>query len=308
MNILVTGGAGFIGSHVVEKLLKEECHVVVIDNLSTGLKGHVPAGVKFIEMDICSEELLDVFAKECFDAVIHLAAQTMVPVSLNKPDYDCRVNLLGTVNILEACRKTGVKRVVFSSTAAVYGDVDNVPIVESAATRPASFYGLSKLSVEKYLQMYQQIFGLEYVVLRYANVYGERQGDGGEGGVISIFTRKIDKNQILSIYGNGDQSRDFIYAGDVAAANYQALMTSHVNGIYNISTQTEVSVNQLITILGQIAGREVQKQHCPAREGDIYRSSLSNQAAREKLGWQCEMLLADGLAQTYRDIRKGVQP
>ncbi|MCC5464099.1 NAD-dependent epimerase/dehydratase family protein [Pelosinus baikalensis] len=306
MNILVTGGAGFIGSHVVEKLLMEECHVVVIDNLSTGIRGHVPAGVKFIQMDICSEELLDVFTKERFDAVIHLAAQTMVPVSLNKPDYDCQVNLLGTVNILEACRKTGVKRVVFSSTAAVYGDVDNVPIVESAATRPTSFYGLSKFSVEKYLQMYQQIFGLEYVVLRYANVYGERQGDGGEGGVISIFTRKINQNEVLSVYGNGDQSRDFIYAGDVAAANYRALMTSHVNGIYNISTQTEVSVNQLIKILGQIAGREVQKQYCPVRQGDIYRSALSNQAAREKLGWQCEMLLVDGLARTYRDIRKGV--
>jgi UDP-glucose 4-epimerase len=306
MKILVTGGAGFIGSHVVEKLLMEECHVVVIDNLCTGIRDHVPAGVKFIQMDICSKELLDVFAKERFDAVIHLAAQTMVPVSLNKPDYDCQVNLLGTVNILEACRKTGVKRVVFSSTAAVYGDVDNVPIVESAAARPTSFYGLSKLSVEKYLQMYQQIFGLEYVVLRYANVYGERQGDGGEGGVISIFTRKIGQNEVLSVYGNGDQSRDFIYAGDVAAANYQALMTSYVNGAYNISTQTEVSVNQLIKILGQIAGREVQKQYCPVREGDIYRSALSNQAAREKLGWQCEMLLADGLARTYRDIRKGV--
>lgn len=306
MNILVTGGAGFIGSHVVEKLLMEECHVVIIDDLSTGIRDHVPANVKFIKMDICSEELLDVFVKERFDAVIHLAAQTMVPVSLNKPDYDCQVNLLGTVNVLEACRKTGVKRVVFSSTAAVYGDVDNVPIVESAATRPTSFYGLSKLSVEKYLQMYQQIFGLEYIVLRYANVYGERQGDGGEGGVISIFTRKIGQNEVLTVYGNGDQSRDFIYAGDVAAANYQALMTSYVNCIYNISTQTEVSVNQLIKILEQIAGREVQKQYCPVRDGDIYRSSLSNQAAQEKLGWQCEMLLADGLAKTYRYIRKGV--
>jgi len=198
----------------------------------------------------------------------------MVPVSLDKPDYDCRVNILGSVNVLEACRVSGVKRVVFASSAAVYGDVDSVPIMEVSETRPTSFYGLSKLTVEKYLQMYQQIFGLEYVILRYANVYGERQGDGG-------------------------QTRDFIYAGDVATANYQALITNNVNTVYNISTKTEVSINQLIEILGHVTGKQVEKSYYPVREGDIYRSTLCNQAAREKLGWQWEMSLSDGLIPTY---------
>ncbi|GMB01247.1 NAD-dependent epimerase/dehydratase family protein [Pelosinus sp. IPA-1] len=304
MKVLVTGGAGFIGSHVIEKLMQEQCQVVVVDNLSSGLRENIPAGVKLIEMDICSEKLLDVFISENFDAVIHLAAQTKVPVSLERPDYDCQINILGTVNMLEACRKTEVKRVVFASTAAAYGDVNNVPIMESAETRPTSFYGLSKLTVEKYLQVYQQVYGLEYVVLRYANVYGERQGDGGEGGVVSIFVRRIGQNEVLNIYGDGGQTRDFIYAGDVAAANYQALMTPNVNAVYNVSTQTEVSVNHLIEVMEQVAGKQVEKRCYPVREGDIYRSILCNQAAREKLGWEWKVVLTDGLERTYKYITK----
>lgn len=299
MKVVVTGGAGFIGSHVVVKLLQQQCQVTVIDNLSTGCKENVPKDVKFIEIDICSKKLVEVFVRERFDAVVHLAAQTMVPVSLDRPDYDCQVNIVGTVNVLEACRISGVKRVVFSSSAAVYGDVKCLPIMEDVAKQPTSFYGLSKLTVERYLQMYQQIFGLEYVILRYANVYGERQGDGGEGGVISIFTRKINEGEIVTVYGDGAQSRDFVYAGDVAAANYQALITGNINTIYNISTQVEVSINQLIEVLGKITGKQVEKSYSPVRAGDIYRSALSNQAALGQLGWHADMLLSDGLALTY---------
>jgi UDP-glucose 4-epimerase len=299
MKVLVTGGAGFIGSHVVAKLLQEQCKVVVIDNLSTGLTENVPEGVRLIEMDICSKNLLAIFQREGFGAVIHLAAQTMVPVSLNKPDYDCQINILGTVNVLEACRMTGVKRIVFASSAAVYGDVDHIPVVESAQTKPTSFYGLSKLTVEKYLQMYQQIFGLEYVILRYANVYGERQGDGGEGGVISIFARKISNDETVAVYGDGGQTRDFVYAGDVAIANYQAIITDKINTIYNISTQTEVSINQLIEVLGQVTGKKVEKSYYPVRDGDIYRSTLCNQAAGKKLPWQRKVSLSEGLSLTY---------
>lgn len=299
MKILVTGGAGFIGSHIVEKLVKEDCQVVVIDNLSTGVRENIPSAVKLIEMDICSHELINIFKTENFDAVLHLAAQTMVPVSLKKPDYDCQINILGTLNVLEACRSTGVKRVVFSSTAAVYGNADCLPVMESTETRPTSFYGLSKLTVENYLALYHQVYGLEYVVLRYANVYGERQGDGGEGGVVSIFTRLISAGKSLTIFGDGGQTRDFIYAGDVANANYQALLTPHVNHVYNVSTQIETSVNELITIFEKVASKSVEKVCVPVREGDIYRSMLSNDQATQKLGWKPMMNLAEGLRRTY---------
>ena len=302
MKILVTGGAGFIGSHVVEKLLQEQCEVVIIDNLSTGLQENINKAAKFIKMDIRSNQLLGIFTAEKFDAVIHLAAQTMVHKSLEMPDYDCDVNISGTVNLLEACRKTNVKRVVFSSTAAVYGNVTTLPVVESDSTVPTSFYGLSKLTCEQYLALYSKLYGLEYVVLRYANVYGERQGDGGEGGVISIFIRKINQGESVLIFGDGTQTRDFIYVGDIASANYQSLLTTHQNKVYNISTQTETSVNTLIEYMSQAAGKEVTKVCGDLREGDIYKSSLSNQAAKENLNWQPCTTLLDGLANTYKSL------
>ena len=302
MKVLVTGGAGFIGSHVVDKLIQEKCQVVVVDNLSTGLQENVPKAAKFIKMDIRSNQLLQLFTDEEFDYVIHLAAQTMVHKSLEMPDYDCEVNILGTVSVLEACRKTNVKRIVFSSTAAVYGNVTSLPVVETSPTAPTSFYGLSKFTCENYLALYNKLFGLEYIALRYANVYGERQGDGGEGGVISIFTRKIHHGDPVAIFGDGSQTRDFIYVGDIAAANYQSLLTPHTNNIYNISTQTETSVNTLIEAFGKVAGKSVTKVLGPIREGDIYKSALSNAAARQNLNWNPNMQLIDGLARTYNSL------
>ena len=304
MKVLLTGGAGFIGSHVIEKLLQEKCQVIVIDNLSTGLKENVPENVKFIGIDIGSEKVFEVFAKESFDAVIHLAAQTMVPVSLGRPDYDCQENILGTVNILEACRKTGVRRIVFASSAAVYGNVNRVPILESEEANPMSFYGLSKLTVEKYLKLYHKIYGLEYVVLRYSNVYGERQGDSSEGGVVSIFTRKIRQGELLTVFGDGNQTRDFIYAGDIALANWLALITSNANDVYNISTQTETSINELVRLLEGAAAKRVEKVYSSIQEGDIYRSSLNNTKAGEKLKWQPLVTLDKGLARTYKWLYK----
>jgi UDP-glucose 4-epimerase len=253
-------------------------------------------------MDIRSNQLLELFMAEKFDYVIHLAAQTMVHKSLEMPDYDCDVNISGTVNILEACRKTNVKRIVFSSTAAVYGDVTTLPVIERSSTVPTSFYGLSKLTCEQYLSLYNRLYGLEYIVLRYANVYGERQGDGGEGGVISIFTRKIHYGQPVLVFGDGSQTRDFIYVGDIATANYRSLLTIDTNDTYNISTQTETSVNTLIEYMGKVAGKEVTKVYSEPRDGDIYKSTLSNAAARQKLGWQPCMPLIDGLAKTYNSL------
>lgn len=303
MKVLVTGGAGFIGSHIVDKLIQESCQVFVLDNLSTGLPENINKSAIFVEMDICSNhDLLGFFRREQFDYVVHQAAQTTVPESIARPDYDCQVNILGSVNVLEACRKTAVKRIVAASTAAVYGNVTNIPVPENAPKSPTSFYGASKLAVEQYLALYSQIYSLEYVALRYANVYGERQGANGEGGVINIFAQKIQANQPITIYGDGTQTRDFVYAGDVAAANYQALTTSNFNAAYNISTQTETSILALLALMEQATGTVIKKHYTLPREGDIYRSSLSNSMAEELLEWKPVMPLYKGITRTYRTI------
>jgi UDP-glucose 4-epimerase len=306
VKVLVTGGAGFIGSHIIEKLLLEGCQVIVMDNLSTGRREHVPGEVGFINMDIRSAEVDGLFAAERFDHVIHLAAQTMVPRSLADPAFDCAINVQGSINILEACRKTGVRRVIFSSSAAVYGDTTVLPVIEGTPQQPTSFYGLTKLTMEKYLALYSRLFGLEYVVLRYANVYGERQGDGGEGGVVSIFARLLRQEKALTIFGDGEQTRDFVYAGDVATANYQALMTENANAVYNISTGTETSVNELITRMEEAAGKVVARVNVAPREGDIYRSFLDRSAATKGLAWQPCVGLAEGVERTYRSLGGGV--
>mgnify|MGYP000866888111 FL=1 len=301
MNILVTGGAGFIGSHLVRHLLAKGENVTALDNLSTGLAENLPPEAKLVEMDILDEELPKVVAAGAFDAIVHLAAQTMVDTSIKDPLLDTRENLLGTVHVLEAARAANVKRVIFASTAAVYGDVkeDDLPVREAQPTEPMSFYGLSKLSVEKYLEMYRKIYGMEYVVLRFANVYGERQGDGGEGGVISIFAKAVAEGRDITIYGDGEQTRDFVYAGDIAEGILAALRTEEVNAAYNLSTQTETSLRELVSLLAEIRGREIVPKYGAEREGDIYKSMLSNSRARRGLDWQPATTLAEGLRRTY---------
>ena len=301
MNILVTGGAGFIGSHLVRHLLAKGEKVTALDNLSTGLAENLPPEAEFIEMDILDERLKKVVAAGAFDAIVHLAAQTMVDISVKDPLFDARENLLGTVHVLEAARAANVKRIVFASTAAAYGDVkeDDLPVREAQPTEPMSFYGLSKLSVEKYLAMYHQLYGLEYVVLRFANVYGERQGDGGEGGVISIFAKAVAEGRDITIYGDGEQTRDFVYAGDIAEGIVAALQTEEVNAAYNLSTQTETSLRELVSLLSEICGREIVPKYGAEREGDIYKSMLSNSRARRGLDWQPATTLAEGLRRTY---------
>ena len=301
MNILVTGGAGFIGSHLVRHLLAKGEQVTALDNLSTGLAENLPPEAKLVEMDILDEDLPKVVAAGAFDAIVHLAAQTMVDTSIKNPLLDTRENLLGTVQVMEAARAANVKRVIFASTAAVYGDVkeDDLPVREAQPTLPLSFYGLSKLSVEKYLEMYENLYGMEYVVLRFANVYGERQGDGGEGGVISIFAKAVAEGRDITIYGDGEQTRDFVYAGDIAEGIWAALRTEEVNAAYNLSTQTETSLRELVSLLAEIRGREIVPKDGAEREGDIYKSMLSNSRARRGLDWQPATTLAEGLRRTY---------
>ena len=304
MNIFVTGGAGFIGSHLVRHLLAEGNTVTALDNLSTGLRENLPEdkNLTFIEADVNSEILETTVLSGHFDAIVHLAGQTMVNISIDDPVNDAEQNVLNTVRLLEAARKGNVKRIVFASTAAAYGNVaeSELPIRESRALEPMSFYGLSKITVEKYLDMYQQVFGLDYVVLRFANVYGERQGDGGEGGVISIFTKRIAAGQDITIFGDGEQTRDFVYAGDIADGIIAALKTEDVNVAYNLSTQTEISLRELISVLSRIAGRKIIPKYGPERAGDIYKSMLSNGRAKMGLDREPKISLEEGLKRTYQ--------
>lgn len=306
MKVLITGGAGFIGSHLVRRLQAEGAEAVVLDNLSTGLRENLPEGTELVEMDVCSDGLENIVAVGNFDAVVHLAGQTMVNVSIADPLCDAEQNIIGTVRVLEAARKNHVKRVVFASTAASYGNVREVdlPVKESKMLVPMSFYGLSKITVERYLDMYHHIFGLDYVVLRFANVYGERQGDGGEGGVISIFAKAIARGEDITIFGDGEQTRDFIYAGDIAAGIWAALNTQQTNAAYNMSTQTETSLRELVNILGNIAGRRIIPKYGTERAGDIYKSMLSNARARRGLGWKPVIPLEEGLRRTYEHFVK----
>lgn len=300
MKVLVTGGAGFIGSHLVRQLLAAGNEVTVLDNVSTGDWGHVPAGCEEWEMDIRSQEIIPRIMKARFDAIVHLAAQTMVNVSIDDPAFDAMQNIAGTVNVLEAARKSEVGRVIFASTAAGYGDVaeTDLPIKEQQALQPMSFYGLSKVTVEKYLAMYKEVFGLDYVVLRFANVYGERQGDTGEGGVISIFAKKVAAGKGITIYGDGEQTRDFIYAGDIAAGICAALTTDKVNAVYNLSTCTETSLNELVKIMEDITWKKVDVSYGAVRTGDIRRSVLDNTGAIQNLGWKPQTSLKKGLKNT----------
>ena len=301
MKVLVTGGAGFIGSHLMRCLQDKGIEAVALDNLSAGSRDNLLPGMELMAADVLSPELDDIVAAGRFDAVVHLAGQTMVSCSIDDPAFDAQQNVLGTVRVLEAARKNGVKRVIFASTAAAYGNVSeaDLPVKESQELCPMSFYGLSKVTVEQYLALYQAVYGLDYVVLRFANVYGERQGDTGEGGVISIFARRIARGEDITIFGDGEQTRDFVYAGDIAAGIAAALVTEEVNAAYNLSTQTETSLRELVSVLSRVAGCRIIPHYAAERPGDIYKSMLSNERARRGLGWSPEVSLEKGLRLTY---------
>ena len=301
MKVLITGGAGFIGSHLAEQLRSAGDEPVALDNLSSGRRENLPPDVKLIEADVLDEELFRVVADGRFGAIVHLAGQTMVNASLADPIFDARQNILGTLQVLEAARRGGVRRIVFASTAASYGDVpeSELPILETRSLAPLSFYGLSKVAAERYLAMYRATFGLDYVVLRFANVYGERQGEGGEGGVISIFARAIAEGEDIAVFGDGGQTRDFVYAGDIAAGIRAALLTASPNTAYNLSTAAQTSLREIINILSHVAGRTIVPHYEPARAGDIYKSALANGRARQGLNWEPKVTLEEGMRRTY---------
>ncbi len=309
MNVLVTGGAGFIGSHLVRQLLDAEHQVTVLDNVSTGTWQHLPQGKDTCtcwEMDIRDKAAREKIEQGKFDVIVQLAGQTMVDVSIKDPEFDASENIMGTINVLEAARNSGVKRIIFASTAAAYGDVteDRLPIREEETLAPMSFYGLTKVAVEKYLKLYHDLYGMDYVALRFANVYGERQGDTGEGGVISIFAKRIAKDQGITVFGDGKQTRDFIYAGDIAAGIIAAMTTDKANAVYNLSNQTETSLLELIELMAKASGKTVEPAFAAPREGDINRSMLCNEAAVQNLNWQPQMDLAEGLARTINYFKE----
>lgn len=304
MKLLVTGGAGFIGSHFLELLHSDENYeVVVLDNLSSGFKENVPQGMKLVVADIRSQKIETLFKEEHFDAVVHLAAQTMVPYSIEHPDEDCEINLAGLINVLENCRKYKVQTVLFASSAAVYGNNESVPLQEELTLMPMSFYGITKMTSEHYLRVYHELYGINAVVFRFANVYGERQGEGGEGGVVSIFCKLLAAGKSVTVYGNGDQTRDFVYAGDVAAALKAGLLATGYQTI-NISTEYETSVNQLLEAFAEVAADKLEVHYAAARQGDIFRSALANARLKEILGVTPQMQLKEGIQKTYHDYVK----
>ena len=295
MRVCVTGGAGFIGSHLVDRLIALGHTVLVIDNLTTGVREFVNPKAVFIEMDVRDANIESIFADFKPQVVFHEAAQTMVPASMENPKMDCDVNLLGLVNILEASRKHKVEHFLMPSSAAVYGDLDTLPLTEDMIGKPTSFYGLTKLTGEGYLRIYEQAFGLKTVCFRYSNVYGPRQG---EGGVISIFTRLINEGQGLTIFGDGEQTRDFIYVDDVVEANIKAMNHPELTGVYNISTNTSTSVNKLVSYFKSISNKDLLVYYEAERTGDIRHSRLCNQKAKVDFDFLATVDLERGLRDT----------
>jgi|WetSurMetagenome_2_1015567.scaffolds.fasta_scaffold19051_2 UDP-glucose 4-epimerase len=302
--VLVTGGAGFIGSNIADLLLEEGYEVVVIDNLSTGSRRNVSKDVKLYLKDICKADIRSVFRKEKPDYVVHEAAQINVRTSVSDPAFDAKVNILGSINVLECCKDYKVKKVVYASSGgAIYGEPVKLPADEKHPIRPLCPYGASKYSVENYLSIYKKTYGLDYVALRYANVYGPRQDPLGEAGVIAIFMNKLSCGEKPVIYGDGEQTRDFVYVGDVARANLLALETDTPGTEYNIGTGVETSVNQLYGKLRDVFSTGISAVHAGAVPGEVRRIYLDNSLARKGLGWMPEVGLAAGLEKTHNWFR-----
>ena len=308
--VLVTGGAGFIGSHVCEVYRDAGLTVTALDDLSSGKRTNVPEGVELIVEDIRSEAAGDLIRNGRFDLLNHHAAQIDVRVSVSQPRYDASINIDGLLNLLEACRDADVGRVLFvSSGGVVYGETDDLPVGETAPKAPVSGYGVSKLTGEYYLFAFRKLFGIEGAALRYSNVYGPRQDPNGEAGVVAVFCSRLLAGEPLTVFGDGLQTRDYVYAGDVARANL-ALTEAElpepesIDDVgFNVATEQETTVIELGRTLMRAAGTEVETQHAPARKGELLRSCLCTDKLRG-LGWAPETSLEQGLGRTYEHIAK----
>jgi UDP-glucose 4-epimerase len=304
VKIMITGGAGFIGSTVADAYLQVGHEVVIVDNLYSGKPENVPARARFREFDIRSPQILSLVKEEKPDLISHHAAQMDVRLSVASPVFDAEVNLLGTIQLLESALQAGVKKVIFASSGgAVYGDREKLPAGEDDPTTPVSPYGVSKRSGELYLHYYHAVHGLPYVAFRYANVYGPRQDPHGEAGVVAIFSQKLLAGEAPTVNGDGRQTRDYVFVGDLVRANLKALDSDYV-GALNIGTGRETDVNTLAAALIALSGRELQAERGSAKAGEQRRSVIDCSRAERVLGWEAEVSLEDGLRQTFEWFRR----
>lgn len=297
MKVLVTGGAGFIGSHVVDAYVGAGHEVVVVDNLTTGRRAHVNPQSRFHEVDIRSDALRTVFERERPEIVNHHAAQASVVASVQNPRLDAEINIVGTLHLFALCAEFGVRRIVYASTGgAIYGDPEHLPVDEAHPVRPLAPYGISKLTGEAYLRFFGET-GISWAILRYANVYGPRQDPYGEAGVVAIFARAMLEGRRPTIFGDGTQTRDFVYVEDVANANLRATDVSTAD-IANVSTGLETPVNDIYHHLAHLTGFQERAISAPPRRGEVYRIVLSPARARQWLGWIPQTSLLEGLHRT----------
>jgi UDP-glucose 4-epimerase len=299
MNILVTGGAGFIGSHIVDQLIAKGHQVIIIDNLVTGQQDLINPAAIFYQEDITNaQKVEEIIQKHQIQVICHQAAQLDVRKSVQDPQYDATVNIIGTINLFEAARKHGVTKVVFASSGgAIYGDTDILPTPETHPTDPISPYGIAKLVMEKYAHYYKTIYNIDYTALRYSNVYGPRQNTQGEAGVIALFISKMLQNQQCYINGDGNNTRDFVYVQDVVEANIQAIL-GDLSGSYNIANSTQTNINQIFDILHQLTNTTITRQHREAKLGEQQHSCLSYDKIHQAINWQPQTTLQQGLHQT----------
>lgn len=306
MRVMVTGGAGFIGSQVADALLERGDEVIVVDDLSTGVRGYVHPAAEFHLLDIRSSEAAALIRERRPDVVCHHAAQMSVSLSVRQPVFDAEVNLMGGLNLLEAAREAGARFLFASTGGALYGDADVLPTPESYPAWPVSPYGVAKLSFEHYLHAYAVEHGLRYVALRYANVYGPRQNPHGEAGVVAIFCLKLLAGEQPVINGDGRYTRDYVHVADVVRANLAAL-SSDANGHYNVGTGRQTDVNKVFRMVATSIGVAAHEVHGPPRPGDQRTSALDCRLARERLGWAPEIGLEEGLHQTVAWFRARVR-
>ncbi len=309
MKILVTGGAGFIGSHVTEILVAAGHQVHVLDDLSTGRKRNVPRGVPLYRLDIRDKAAADLLAREWYDVLVHHAAQMDVRRSVEDPAYDLSVNLAGFLNLMEAGRQSGLQRVIFASTGgAIYGEPEEAPQTESHVLRPVSPYGITKLAAEKYLHFYATQHDIPYVALRYGNVYGPRQNPHGEAGVVAIFTQRILDGMPVVINGDGLQTRDYVFVEDVARANLAALDYAGPSCAINIGTGRETDVRALFEQIRGALGVSARVRHAPSKKGEQRRSVLGCALAQSALSWVPTASLQEGLQETVDWFASQWQP
>lgn len=290
-NILITGGAGFIGSHLSDLLVENGYNVIIVDNLSSGFEENINKNAKFYNLDVNSAELEKVFQENKIDYIFHFAAQANVSFSTKFPSIDATENILGSINILQMAKKFGIKKFIPASTAAVYGVPERLPVDEKHKTTCLSFYGISKLTMEKYVEL----FGVDYVIFRFANVYGSRQSAHGEAGVVAIFADKMKNNEDITIHGDGEQTRDFVFVKDIAQACLRAVQVDVKNEIINVSTNVAISINELFEIMANNYNYKKAPLHTQDRFGDIKHSTLDNSKISKLLDYTPSTQVKDGL-------------